>query len=156
MTRLNYRRFESNPTPEYVALSKNIRGLMDKSGLDAVQRAFAEATTEETMKAFGNALGVTRSQGVACVQRILGKPCTVNQGPSPCPGHPPGDDHPSVWNKDGKPFAYIFQPYSLGYTELQGLIEYCDAHGLQISFSGQGSWYFPSQTLLVVLTRKDA
>jgi hypothetical protein len=99
---------------------------------------------------WAEARGVTRSRGRLCIHKISGERCG-----SSCLGlYPPGADHVSVWNKDGKPYFYVSQPYSMGTEVVAENIEFCREHGLDIDISAWPSWHFPGSVLFITYRKK--
>ncbi|EEG78368.1 hypothetical protein [Dethiobacter alkaliphilus] len=116
-----------------------------EAGIDPEQ-LFATVTSKERKKAWAEKHGLTESRGATTLKKFLGK--------DPGRKYPPGADHKSIWNKDGKPYAYVMQPYSLGWTDLKALVDFCEQHGLDMSMDAQSSWDYPGRTMLIVLTKK--
>jgi hypothetical protein len=73
-------------------------------------------------------------------------------GVPPC--WPPGADHSSLWNRDGKPVVFVTQPYSLGVDTMRELVAFCDRWGLDACVSAWPSWHYPAAVVTVEITRK--
>jgi hypothetical protein len=129
---------------EAVAFAKVISDAIEKHGHDFVDRAFSEAMREPNREMFAEKYGVKLSGGQRDVIRLLGK-----RGQYGYMDHrPPGTDHESLWNKDGKPAVFVSQPYGLTWETLQELVEFCKAKGLAFEVD-TGGWHFTTACLLV-------
>jgi len=62
--------------------------------------------------------------------------------------NPPGRDHSSVFNKDGKPYSFVTQPYRLSYETLKKAIAFCEKHGYELKIF-PASWYFYGRTIMM-------
>lgn len=89
-----------------------------------------------------------QSQGHSCVKRLL----------SHCDGRhclfPPGNDHPSLWLFDGKPIVYVFQPYGMNQSDVEGLVTFCQVHQLSFDIDTWPAWHYPNRVLHVEIWRK--
>lgn len=143
-------------TPAYVAAVQALTALDDH---DLASRAAAEATWRLRLEAWAQQRGVRLSQGHACIARLLGKRCPwtlqhVPPGHPPC--QPPGVDHPRFWVKDGKPYAFTFEPYVLNLRTLRKLVDFCEQWGLDLTIEGWPTGHFPGATVWVELRPKAA
>jgi hypothetical protein len=119
--------------------------------LDDLERAVAEILQEPMNKSWLKKHGLRESGAHGCVRTLLkgrfsrecDRGCLL----------PPGNDHGMLWNRDGKPVCYTFEPYSLGNDALVGLAEFCGEHDLDVSISGS-SWHFVGSTFLIELWKK--
>lgn len=68
---------------------------------------------------------------------------------------PPEADHCSLWNKDGRPEILLSEPYPISLNKVRAMVEFADQHGLCFHIHADGFW-FPSQTLRIEWTRKEA
>src|SRR5215510_1126742 len=107
----------------------------------------SESISEMRERQFAETYGITRSDQQACVDQLVGKSCLGN-----CPRIPAGD-HLSLWNKDGKPFVIVSQPYRLLYDDLKETVKFCARYGLRAEISAWPSWHSPGQTLIVLYFR---
>ncbi len=64
---------------------------------------------------------------------------------------PPGYDHVSWWKKDGKPFAFVFHPYDMGWEKLSELVDWAREWGMVVNIDAS-SWHYPGWTTRVVIT----
>ena len=60
------------------------------------------------------------------------------------------DDHCSLWNRNGKPWAYISHPYVLETDDLREIVKRCDDGNLNAQVRADASWYFPGKTVAVI------
>jgi len=99
------------------------------------------------------ARGYRPASGTVCIERLLTRNrCSfLAQRPDAMPCYPPGDDHPSLWLRDGVPAAYVSQPYQV--TDEAAMAAFAARYGLSFSVDAHGSWYVPGGTLLVIWRR---
>jgi len=67
----------------------------------------------------------------------------------------PGDDHCSLWYKDGKPYCWVSQPYGLRPNDLLRMMAHANLYGLDFTIGSWPAWYYPGRVLFVVWKRKD-
>lgn len=139
---------KENRTPKYMNAVKALTALANEDSRWVVD-AFAEVREAARLEEFRRQYGVEQSKEPASINWLLGR---SSEKMSPLP---PGCDHYSAWTKDGKPYAFVFQPYELRWEKLQKLIRFCQTRDLEVSIDGHLSWYFPGETFLVVITRKE-
>lgn len=174
-------RFTASPTPAYAAAVDALRSLLEESGDErAVTDAWAEVAASERLRIFAGAgdSAMAECRGQPCAlrltpggcgeQRVLGLPadegfddylareasghradacdCITRRGRT---------DHPSLWEKGGRPDTFVAQPYDLGIGDLRELVSFCDRHGLDCSIGAAGSWHQPGRTLLLVIRRAE-
>jgi len=142
-------------TEAYLAAIKALRDLIEAEGLNKANRAYAEASAETIQESFAKIEGATRAGGRMCMRRLLGKKCTVGYPSEIRDGAshecvPPGSDHVSLWNKDGKASMLVSQPYDLSYRTLKEMLAFCEDHGLEVDISTYPTWHFPGQVLGVI------
>ena len=99
---------------------------------------------------------VKSSDGSTWIGRLLGYRShrSWHNRPPGVPDRLPGADHDGLWLRDGKPWAWTTQPYGLRHECLRAMLDFCDAHDLEMTVSG-GSWHFLGSTVLVVITRQE-
>lgn len=69
---------------------------------------------------------------------------------------PPFNDHPSLWNRDGRPVVYVYHPYlALTSANLAKIETYAADMGMTVNVT-EHSWYFPGGTVQVELWRDEA
>lgn len=153
--------FAPDPSEAWVNAVNTMKAMMEPRSEDVLIYAYAEATYERYKDDWASRHGVKQTpSGHACIARLLGRQCKVGYDPhganynSRPPCHPPGDDHASLWLKDGKPAIYVFQPYSLGDKTIRELMEFCEKWGLSARINSMPSWHFPGVVLTVELTLK--
>ena len=142
-------RFVGEARREYIDTLKQIAALGDQEAF----RVSAEALSK-LLDTLMEALGYRRSNGQICAARLLGGRCTEYgraDGPKEHPHAPPGDDHPSLWLKDGKPHIYVSQPYGLEWDKLRALVMWCGRWGLRAAVHAE-SWHYPGRTVAVMIT----
>lgn len=133
--------FISHPSEQWINAVELLRTLE----ADYLEEACAEVLAPFWRKAYVERWQVTPAGGRRCVQRLLGKRC-IRHDPEEC--RPPGDDHATLWTRNGRPFSYTFEPYGLSFADLAALVRFCDTYGLQARIDTE-SWYYPGTTLLV-------
>ena len=62
----------------------------------------------------------------------------------------PAADHISYWNKNGKPYCIVSQPYHLDDDEMAQAVALCKAHGLEVTVSTWPAWHYPGSVLFMV------
>jgi hypothetical protein len=68
----------------------------------------------------------------------------------------PGDDHVTMWSRDGKPFCYVSQPYSLDDAEVAEMIAVAAQYGLDFYILTHPSWHYPGACLTVLWLAKGS
>lgn len=149
------RKFINKPSALYSQAVGALSTLIEAEGVDAALRAYAQATWEEHQEQYAKNHGLRPSKGRICLARLLGKRCDFHSDHSGVPCRPPGADHDSLWLKDGKPYTYTSQPYSLTLEEMRALVALCDRHGLEVSVTTWPSWHFPGGVLTMEIRRKE-
>jgi hypothetical protein len=140
-----------NRTPEYEAAITALRKLITPDNhIDMAQRAFAEAVCDETLKKWAALRGLKPAGGHPCVHRLLGKRCS-GLGDEPC--YPPNSDHLSMWNRNGRPYCLVSQPYGLNHKQIQEIMHYCQTKGLTVDIDTWPAWHFPGVVLHVLIRR---
>jgi len=105
-----------------------------------------EAARIELRDKWAARFGLTRSEGRCCVKRLLGKRCDYSRSDDfDCMEM--GYDHPSLWNRDGKPVVFLFQPYQLGHDDILGLAEMARKHQFYLSVATRPAWHYPGSVL---------
>jgi len=134
-----------------------VRDALDATGLTTgALSADAERAAYERLAAW-LAQGYRLSHGRLCSERLLTRSyCSAadgRRGARDMPCSPPGDDHPSLWLRDGVPAAYISQPYQIMNTDAAAMTAFARRYGLRYTVDPHGSWYWPDSTLLVIWRR---
>ncbi len=140
------RRFLSDGarTAEYIAAVE----AMGRLSPDHAHRAWAEATSEASMKAWATRYGVNRSSGHICIQRVIGKNCKY-RGVIGKSCMPPMADHCSLWLKGGKPYVFVSQPYPSSAIDLVVAFEFARENKLALRIGTWPSWHFPGSVLMM-------
>jgi hypothetical protein len=143
---------EKEKTKEYryavealLALPNHLRG-----------RAFAEATSLAIWEALKR-LGLKRTNGYPCLSRLLGRQCTHVGGNPPDPDRPhcvPRADHVELLTRDGKPTAYLSQPYGLSLADAAATHRLCAPLGLEGRVNTWPAPHYPGAVLSVCIMRK--
>ena len=63
-------------------------------------------------------------------------------------------DHPSYWNKNGKPFAVVGQPYQINEEDMKLACRICEEHSLSFYISTWPAWHYPDHVLFIEFRRK--
>jgi hypothetical protein len=148
---------ENRPYREAVAA---LDALISQEGSDHATRAYGEVVQDTLLANFAKARGLKRSNGAVCISRLHGKQCALgyqfsnHRTAGGC--FPPGTDHPSLWNKDGKPYCFVSQPYGLSHRTLREILAYCEANGFEVEIDAQPSWHFPGRVLTVIFTKAES
>lgn len=120
-------------------------------------RCFATATAERWLTWFRDAYKVTESHGTRCPRRLVGKRCHAHHygdKACACERMHRALDHVQLWNHQSKPAYLTSQPYYLDMDALKPVCEVCTELGLRYWIDSR-SFYFPSQTLLLVIAREE-
>lgn len=114
---------------------------------------YARATVSNRLERFQKDNKLTRSKRHHCLDQLVGGGCRTLACTK---ARAPGQDHASIWNREGKPAALVYHPYnSLDSDQLLALTKMCEERGLQFEVSVT-SWYFPGRTLMVIVSRRDS
>jgi hypothetical protein len=145
--------FNSKPSPAYLAAVD----ALSKLDSDERRMAYADASAETNRKQWIERHGVKESSRFCGWRRLMGERGGVgddwldlNQRSLP------GNDHGLLFNKNGKPEVYTFQPYGLGWETLKALIATCEANGLEAKIDTWPAWHFPGSILFVEVRRAAA
>lgn len=68
----------------------------------------------------------------------------------------PAGDHVTYWNKDGKPYAVVSQPYAFRNDEVITAAAMMEKYGLSVCVQTWPSWHFPGSVITMIWTRKGA
>jgi len=158
--------FMHKPNKEFLAAVAALDRLIDtyNGNSDVAMRAYAEAVAPRVMSSLLKVKGLKKSRATPCLHRLFG----IRHGKSAScfdpdydykskaiPRVPPGCDHPTLWNKYGRPYAFIFHPYQLHAEQIIALGKLCEDLELDITMSAEMSFYFPGATMCVILTRRQ-
>lgn len=130
--------------------------LLSEEGMENTNDVYAAVTAKARENAFAQRYGLTRCYGTVCLGRLFRKRCQHIGESDGMPHTPPGNEHPSLWARDGSPVAYVFQPYKDALTAdlLERLAEFCQEYGLAFTVSESESFHYPNRTTLVMIARK--
>lgn len=139
--------FGGTPSARCVKIIRDLVNLV-KEDFNAPEKIFATVESQKRKEAWAESTGFKESKKMPTLKNFI--------GPKADRDYPPGADHMSIWNKDGKPFAYVMQPYQLDPAVLRHLMVFCEEQNLDCFIDSKGSWDYPGMTLLVVLTKKES
>lgn len=122
-----------------------LRLVAQEEGLDQAQRAVGEALSDLRKDAWVKGHSLKPTDGSVFWSELLGKRPSREEELSRLPG----DDHVTLWLKDGKPDVYVSQPYALGLDTLREMAQMADKHGLDVHVDAKSSWWFPGYTLFI-------
>lgn len=151
----------AHQTPAYREAVRALQAVVAVAGpgVPTATQAFAEAVWEQHKTEYAASRGLTESKtNHACIRRLLGRQCRSGgvereaRGDLP-PCWPPGADHSSLWNRDGKPVVFVMQPYPMSYATVRELVDFCERWGLQFSVSPWPSWHYPGAVVTLEITR---
>lgn len=138
-----------NP-PEKTIAVEALTALRDKYGSDAVVRACANVIADYRKEHWAKVYGLTKAEGYQCVWKLTSKKCKHLGG---CiPGS--WADHPELWLKDKKPFAFTAHPYQLRQEDAEALTQFAQDHSLSFHISAQNAFYFPGRTVQILIMRE--
>jgi hypothetical protein len=137
-------RFEDKPSKEFIAAVE----ALEKLKPDSMERAFATSMEERTLQYATK--GLKQSNGHACLTRLLRKSCNGRNCLLP---H--GQDHHSLWLKDGEAYLYVYQPYHIDTEGILCLADFVMKYNFRIEILSDKSWYFPSRSLYIGISRKE-
>jgi hypothetical protein len=150
-------------TPPLRRLIDDLRQVAGETDIDTPSRVYASATAQTLCETWASQLGLRRSPGHACLGRVRDGVCWGRRawryGASqkeriPCDLPTPAADHTSLWNKDGKPYVYVSQPYQLSWEPLLEVVKFGERWGLSIDIKPWPSWHFPSRVLSIFVRRE--
>ena len=128
-----------------------MRELRELGCQEACGRAYGEATKEAAEREFAKSYGVKRARH-ACIHRLCGRVCGFSRQ-RVCHCSPPGSDHGTMWLKNGKPFMFVCQPYTMGTIAMAEAVTFAKANGLEIEIRTNDAFYFPGMAFMVIWRR---
>jgi hypothetical protein len=145
-------RFNSKQSEKYKQAVNAMANLAASEGVDAANRAYAEATTVLTKENYAKTRDVKPTHPYhACPTRLLKLRC-ADSWDNPCFEKVPSGDHVTEWKQGAQTKIITSEPYGLAFHQLRELVSYCDSSGLQADISAD-SWHFPGRTLLVEMRK---
>lgn len=132
--------------------------LLAEEGMGSAADLYTGVLARAREDAFSIKHRLKRCSGTVCLGRLFGKPCKHLGGMSDSIPHvPPGNDHCSLWAREGRPVAYVFQPYSdvLTAEVLDRLAVFCREYQLVYTISEEQSFHYPGKTSLVIIERQQ-
>ena len=100
--------------------------------------------------------GVTEADGKAWFGRLLGKEYVEADRLDGLPKKLPGDDHVSLWLKDGTPHIYVSQPYHFDFDTVRQMTATALIYGLKFSVKRWPAWWNPERILFVEWRRQES
>jgi hypothetical protein len=146
-------RFNSKQSEKYKQAVTAMANLAASEGVDAANRAYAEATTEFTKENYAKSHHVKQANENyhVCPTRLTKLRCTSTLR-NPCFEKVPSGDHVTEWKQGRQTKIITSEPYGLAFHQLRELVSFCDSSGLQADISAD-SWHFPGRTLLVEMRK---
>ncbi|MFJ8065824.1 hypothetical protein ACIQYS_14435 [Psychrobacillus sp. NPDC096426] len=146
---VNLQNMDEATKNKYFAAYNALNELMKvESGIDLVGRCYSDVIHKERENIFMQRMGVKKTKGVASAKRLVGKRGNIDL----LIDKVPGSDHSNLWIKDGKPYSFTIEPYTLGKKTLEELIDYCGENGLDFNISNH-SFHNPAGTFLVEIKK---
>lgn len=65
-------------------------------------------------------------------------------------------DHYHLWRVGSEPLVLVTQPYHCGHETLRALLDYCDAHGLELELNELASVHNPGGCVPILLWNRAA
>lgn len=98
--------------------------------------------------------GVVQAEGPQFWGLLIGKPPLSDfdrrRSPGALPEKLPGDDHETLWLRDGLPMMYVSQPYPLDFGTIRQMTAAALMYGLEFSISARPAWWNPGKVSFVV------
>lgn len=145
--------FVHKPTTTQRQAYEALLNAKQETNADIASRVCAAVIAEDYEASFARVYGITRSKGTWCIQRLLGKRCQMGRMWTSCACRPPADDHPTLWNHQGKPVFWVSQPYGLAGAHVREIVAFCETHGLDFWIDAWPGWHFPGHVLTVIYSR---
>jgi len=148
-----YLAFNDKPSKDYIETVAKLKDLCKKEGINMVNRAFAESIAFNIYDSYKSYRKVKRSS-VDDIGRLI----TKNKKKYDLFHKHRSSihiDHPSLWNKDKKPFSFVSQNYGISHDDLLNIMEFCEQYGLKVDMCANMSWWFPGQTILLEFTKDN-
>lgn len=141
-------RYHSDCSDAYAAAVDALKALVEAEDIDVAYRAAAEALSGPKETEWRKHEGMSRCKAKTHWRGLLG------QQPEDFEDGLPGDDHTSLWSKNGKPRLYVSQPYRLEFETTRDMVRKADEHSLEFSIHPNQSWHFPGYSTAVVWKRR--
>jgi hypothetical protein len=110
-------------------------------------RKLQDETRRALMEAWAASQGVEKCQGPMFWRRLLGERLDYCK-------RLPGDDHTSLWQRNGRPELYVSQPYPERFTDrLPEMMAAAAEHGLAFTVNTRPAWHYPGRCLFVTWRR---
>ena len=66
-----------------------------------------------------------------------------------------GEDHSDLFNKNGRPHVFTFQPYGLRWDTVRALVAKCTELGLALDILTWPAWHYPGAVLFCTVRRDE-
>lgn len=139
-------KYLSRQSALYREAVKCLERLYSEEGLDSVQRAQAEVTSKGIEEILGQDWKYSKAH--PAIEKIIGIKRDF--------WHElrvPGEDHSKLLLKGRKPWAFLTEPYGIGWETLQKLVDFCKQHKLAANIDARLSAHFPGQTVAILVLR---
>lgn len=136
---LNFR----DASPIVKSALKNMWEVLDSEGNDTLKRIYAQVA-HQSIYQYMEEKGYKRSSR-ADIRRLI----TGIEKKWHIPWYAPGDDHCSLWNKDGRAAVYLSQPYHLTMKDVQEMLEFAQKYELKFFINTYPDFHFPGSVLVV-------
>ena len=115
----------------------------------------SQAEWDAKEQAFGKKHRLKRCTGTICLAHLFERPCRYDHEGDNLPHLPPGNDHGSLWERNGRPVAYVYQPYkdTMKPDVLVELEEFCQEYELVHTILEAESFHFPGETTLIMIEK---
>jgi len=84
-----------------------------------------------------------------CIHMLWGKRCNCFA----C--KPPAADHCDLFNKNGKPYIFVSQPYSFNMRDMRATVAFCEKFGLTFEIDERAIWHNPGSIIGIVYKKKE-
>lgn len=136
------------------AVRQMMRELCQAEGIDVIHHLYADTVAEMRELAYAKRYNLKKSTSLLrCLCRLAGKQCPWKSGHGAGCITFHGIDHFSLWNRNGKPFVCISQPYGIGMNGIQSLVKMCEEHHLEARIDAY-SWWYPDSTIMIEIHRE--
>jgi hypothetical protein len=119
---------------------------------DPVRRDREAALRERLQDQWAARAGVKPAGGRRAWRRLLGLRDIGDHRHPKVIEHLPGDDHCTLWLRDGKPAVWVSQPYPLGSSTIAQMTYVAEQYGLAFEISTWPAWHNPASVLFVEWT----
>lgn len=140
----------SNKLDEFLELAMLLRepGIQRVQGDPRVQKE--DAIRESLKRKWANKNELRLARGRAGWWRLLGlRSCFDSRWRPIVLENLPGDDHCSLWLRNGEPAVWVSQPYPLSSSKIGQMTYVAEQYGLSFEISTWPAWHYPGSVLFV-------